>query len=83
MATKTISIELDVYDRLKTLRKTPSESFSQVLRRELSGRAGVSALDLLELSKKPGGLLGISDEDLVNVETIHRHGRAWPEAWTQ
>ena len=33
MATKTISIELDVYDWLVDSRDHPSESFSQVIRR--------------------------------------------------
>ena len=33
MATKTISIELDVYDWLVDSREHPSESFSQVIRR--------------------------------------------------
>ena len=33
MATKTISIELDVYERLKRAKRSPRESFSSVLRR--------------------------------------------------
>jgi predicted CopG family antitoxin len=33
MATKTISIELDVYERLKWAKRTERESFSSVLRR--------------------------------------------------
>ena len=33
MATKTISVDLDAYERLRRARRTPSESFSQVIKR--------------------------------------------------
>ena len=33
MATKTISIDLQAYERLRNARLTPDESFSQVIRR--------------------------------------------------
>jgi predicted CopG family antitoxin len=38
MATKTVSIEIDVYDLLVQERKDPKESFSRVIRRVLSER---------------------------------------------
>lgn len=38
MATKTISVELDAYQLLKRAKQTPSESFSQVVRRVFSDR---------------------------------------------
>ena len=33
MATKTISVDLEAYERLSQARKSPKESFSQVIRR--------------------------------------------------
>lgn len=33
MATKTISIDMDAYERLRRARRTPDESFSQVIKR--------------------------------------------------
>lgn len=71
MATKTISIELDVYERLKALRTAPSESFSQVLRRSLPVRAGLTGaeiLSLIESGRYPK--VGWSDREIETMEEI-------------
>jgi len=71
MATKTISIELDVYERLRRLKSVPGESFSQVLRRSLPGPSywtGADMLKAIESGTWKG--LGISDEGLRIVEEV-------------
>ncbi len=35
MATKTITLEMDAYERLRRAKRTPSESFSSVVRRAI------------------------------------------------
>lgn len=60
MATKTISIELDVYDKLKSAKQHPSESFSQVLRRARWGESVLSGellLNIIEEREKKHQLL--------------------------
>ena len=71
MATKTITIEEDVYEILKGMKQGTRESFSQVLRRELKPRKrGITGAELLELAKRPGGLLGINEEGLQEIEAM-------------
>lgn len=48
MATKTISIETDVYDMLVHERNEPNESFSRVIRRLFEERPALTCADLME-----------------------------------
>jgi predicted CopG family antitoxin len=51
MATKTISIETDVYDMLVRERCEPGESFSRVIRRLFAERPALTGGELLEALK--------------------------------
>jgi predicted CopG family antitoxin len=51
MATKTISIETDVYELLVQERRDPRESFSRVIRRLFAERPTLTAGELLEAMK--------------------------------
>jgi predicted CopG family antitoxin len=48
MATKTISIDLDAYERLRRARARGNESFSQVIKRARWGERSSTAAALLE-----------------------------------
>lgn len=47
MATKTITLELDAYERLRRFKRSPRESFSQVVRRAVWTDAPPRAADIL------------------------------------
>ena len=81
MATKTISIEVDVYDMLRDLKATPSESFSQVLRRELSRPKGMLASDLLHRANRPGGVLRVAETRLNDIEAVRDQAQKWDDPW--
>jgi hypothetical protein len=71
MATKTITLELDAYERLRRARRTPRESFSSVVRRarwEGAGASGPEVLASLDalVTEHPEILLG--DEALSAIE---------------
>lgn len=51
MATKTISIETDVYDLLAREKREPNESFSRVIRRLFAERPTLTAGELLDEMK--------------------------------
>ena len=68
MATKTISIEIDVYDKLRRLKETPGESFSQVLRRVLAAPKVVTGADIVKLIKEGSIPKLLSDEELDHLE---------------
>jgi hypothetical protein len=82
MSTKTISIELDVYERLKSLRSTPSESFSKVLRRALPGPDYWTAGDLLHaIESGEWDGLGLGEEGIRLVEEAGRSDAPPDDPW--
>jgi predicted CopG family antitoxin len=68
MATKTISLELDAYERLKAA-KGPGDSFSDVVRRATFPKRPLTAQDLLLQLESRGPMF--SESELKDLEKTH------------
>lgn len=79
MATKTITLELDAYERLREA-KRPGESFTEVVRRAVIEDAPVTGAGLREYFRKGGS--GISLAYLEAVEAVAKNDRPPDDPWT-
>ena len=61
VATKTISVDLEAYERLRSARRSPSESFSQVIKRAHWRNEAASAAALLDALAQ----LPVVDDDVL------------------
>jgi hypothetical protein len=68
MATKTISLELDAYEKLRRAKRSPRESFSSVVRRAVFPDAAYTAADLLSLMRRRME----TDHVIVDAATLDR-----------
>ena len=83
MATKTISLELDAYEKLRRAKRQPRESFSSVVRRARWDEAPIKGADLLDSLRElcrehPECLLADNDLDLVDARVEGRSARDRP-----
>ncbi len=69
MATKTITLELDAYDRLRKAKRSERESFSEVVRRAVFPEAPMGGGDLLAFLKRRGAIL--QEAELDAIEKAH------------
>jgi hypothetical protein len=63
MATKTISLREEAYERLRRARRSPSESFSDVVMRATWDREPVRAGEYLTMVRERGPLYAAADLD--------------------
>ena len=78
MATKTISIDLDAYERLRRARRSRSESFSMVIKRAIWPAPPRTAGALLKASADTA----VMDEDVLDrMETIQRGDEPTENPW--
>lgn len=79
MATKTISLHLEAYERLRSARRYPSESFTQVILRARWPGETITAADLLERSREAGA--HFSGDELDRIETAKLDDRPPVDKW--
>lgn len=66
MATKTITLEIDAYERLKRAKRTPRESFSEVVRRLPMPAGAITASQYLALVRERGPMLTEADTRAID-----------------
>ena len=66
VATKTITLEIDAYERLKRAKRTPRESFSEVVRRLPMPAGAITAGQLLNLARERGAILTEADAQAID-----------------
>jgi len=78
MATKTISIDLEAYERLRTARRSPNESFSHVIKRahwRNETRTAAALLDAL------AGLPTVNDDVLARLDEAQHADTPPDDQW--
>lgn len=85
MATKTISLEIDAYDKLKRAKRNPSESFSEVVRRAVFPGVASTAGDLLDLVSRwrEEGRVLLAEAELDRLEDAQRNPRTSERHWVR
>lgn len=73
MATKTITLEIDAYERLKRAKRTPRESFSEVVRRLPMPASAITAGQFLNLTRERGSLLTEADARAIDEINLADH----------
>lgn len=81
MSTKTISVRLEAYERLARARKTPSESFSDVIMRARWDSEARTAGEYLRLVRERGP--AYAPADLSVIEDLKREDQAPSDKWTR
>lgn len=79
MSTKTVSLRIEAYERLRRARRHPTESFSDVVMRAEWPDLGITAGELLELYETRGPFL--SDEALDRIEEAKIADRPPEDKW--
>ena len=79
MSTKTISLRIEAYERLRSARRYPEESFSQVILRARWPEETITAEDLLRRVREGGPRL--SQESLDRIESLKRSDVQPTDKW--
>jgi predicted CopG family antitoxin len=79
MATKTISLHLDAYERLRAARRRPDESFSQVILRARWPEETITGGELLRRMREHGPFF--SEDELNRIERSKAEDRPPEDKW--
>jgi hypothetical protein len=80
MSTKTISVRLEAYERLRRARRRSTESFSDVIMRARWDMTPVTAGEFLELVRERGPLYQAGE--LERIEEVKRNDPPPKDKWT-
>ena len=83
MATKTITLELDAYEKLLRAKRSPRESFSSVVRRAVIPNESQTAAELLQWIRrrmKAGGI-PLDEATLARLDDAQRQPRVSTTDW--
>ena len=79
MSVKTISLKLEAYERLRSVRRYPTESFSEVVLRASWPEDTITARELLGLARGRGARF--SDAELDRIEALKRRDAPPEDKW--
>ncbi len=79
MSTKTISLKLEAYERLRRARRYPEESFSEVILRAVWPGQTLTGAELLRVIKERGASFG--ERSLGRLEEAKRDDRPPNDKW--
>ncbi len=80
MPTKTISLKLEAYEKLRAARREPTESFSQVILRARWPEDTTTAAELLRRVRERGSLFG--EEDLDRIDRLKADDAPPEDKWS-
>ena len=79
MSTKTISLKLEAYERLRRARRYPDESFSEVVLRAVWPGQTLTGAELLDLLRKRGPTF--TTAGLAGIEKAKRRDKPPEDKW--
>ena len=81
MATKTISLTVEAYERLRTARRRPGESFTDVVLRAEWPGGGITGAELLRRSRETPPFF--TEEQLDETERVLASDRPPEDKWSR